>query len=232
MFVIKTRVGPSPIHGIGVFACEDVAAGGPVWRFHPPFDQILSEQEIANLPDAAREYLEIYAYTSSDLGGQLVLSGDHARFLNPSDDPNPGHFCRSHAGQSLRAMKSPVTTAHSAWGGWAFTTNLQRASLRLIDYEKCIPSPQSVHSAEVVRPRCGRVRNSQHSGRDARVQGQLRSDRARAARHRGSDSGCGIASYVFRFLPERGRCIYRTSRFQSAHDGMVFESFGQSERHS
>jgi uncharacterized protein len=88
MFVIKTRVGPSQIHGTGVFACENVAIGGPVWRFHPPFDQILSEQDIADLPQAAREYLQIYAYTSSDLGGQLVLSGDHARFLNHSDDPN------------------------------------------------------------------------------------------------------------------------------------------------
>ena len=88
MFVIKTRVGPSQIHGTGVFACENVAIGEPVWRFRPPFDQILSEQDIADLPKAAREYLQIYAYTSSDLGGQLVLSGDHARFLNHSDDPN------------------------------------------------------------------------------------------------------------------------------------------------
>ena len=88
MFVIKTRVGPSSIHGNGVFACENVAIGEPVWRFHPPFDQILSERDIAELPKAAREYLEMYAYTSSDLGGQLVLSGDHARFLNHSDDPN------------------------------------------------------------------------------------------------------------------------------------------------
>lgn len=88
MFVIKTRVGPSSIHGIGVFACENAAIGEPVWRFHPPFDQILSERDIAQLPNAAREYLQIYAYTSSDLGGQFVLSGDHARFLNHSDDPN------------------------------------------------------------------------------------------------------------------------------------------------
>jgi hypothetical protein len=88
MFVIKTRVGPSPIHGNGVFACENVAIGDPIWRFHPPFDQILSEQDIAGLPKPAQEYLQIYAYTSADLGGQLVLSGDHARFLNHSDDPN------------------------------------------------------------------------------------------------------------------------------------------------
>jgi hypothetical protein len=88
MFVIKTRVGPSSIHGTGVFACENVAIGDPVWRFHPPFDQILSERDIAKLPSVAREYLEMYAYPSSDLSGQLVLSGDHARFLNHSDDPN------------------------------------------------------------------------------------------------------------------------------------------------
>jgi hypothetical protein len=88
MFVIKTRVGPSSIHGTGVFACENVAIGEPIWRFHPPLDQILSERDIAELPKAAREYLEMYAYPSSDLSGQLVLSGDHARFLNHSDDPN------------------------------------------------------------------------------------------------------------------------------------------------
>jgi hypothetical protein len=88
MFVIKTRVGPSTIHGIGVFACEDVPAGCVVWQFHPPFDQVLSQLDIAGLPEIAREYLEIYAYRCLDLGGKLVLSGDHARFLNHNDDPN------------------------------------------------------------------------------------------------------------------------------------------------
>ena len=88
MFVIETRVGPSPIHGTGVFACEPVAIGGTIWRFHPPFDQVLSHEDIAALPRAARDYLEIYAYPAADLGGKLVLSGDHARFLNHSDDPN------------------------------------------------------------------------------------------------------------------------------------------------
>ena len=94
MFVIRTRVGPSTIHGTGVFACEDVPVGGVVWRFHPPFDQVLSHSDIAGLPEIAREYLETYAYPCLDLGGKLVLSGDHARFLNHSDDPNTeeGHF--------------------------------------------------------------------------------------------------------------------------------------------
>ena len=52
----------------------------------------------------------------------------------------------------------------------------------------------------------------------------------RAAVDRIADAG--IASHVFRFLPERGRCLYCASRFQPAHDGMVFELFGQPERRS
>ena len=88
MFVIRTRVGPSPIHGTGVFACEQVAAGSVVWRFQPPFDQVLPEELVRGLPESGRDFLETYAYRSVDLGGCLVLSGDHARFLNHSEDPN------------------------------------------------------------------------------------------------------------------------------------------------
>jgi hypothetical protein len=88
MFVIKTRVGPSSIHGTGVFACQDIPVGGEVWRFNPSFDQIISDSDVDNLSDSAKEFIEMYAYRCLDLDGQLVLSGDHARFLNHSDDPN------------------------------------------------------------------------------------------------------------------------------------------------
>jgi uncharacterized protein len=88
MFIIRTRVGPSTIHGTGVFACEDVTIGAPIWRYHPPFDQVLSADDIARLPDIGRDFLAIYAYRSKDLDGKTVLCGDHARFLNHSYDPN------------------------------------------------------------------------------------------------------------------------------------------------
>jgi len=88
MFVIKTRVAPSSIHGLGVFACEDIAAGAEVWRFSPPFDIVVPEAALADLPIAVRLHLDMYAYRSVDLGGQLVLSGDNAKYLNHSDDPS------------------------------------------------------------------------------------------------------------------------------------------------
>ena len=88
MFLIRTRIGPSPIHGNGVFACETVDRGTTVWRFEPAFDRVFSEDELFSVPPAFREYVDMYAYRSVDLEGLRVLSCDHAKFLNHSDDPN------------------------------------------------------------------------------------------------------------------------------------------------
>jgi SET domain-containing protein len=88
MFTIKTRIGPSSIHGTGVFAVEDIAEGEVVWKFMPPFDRPFDDAEIEGLPEAVRGHLDYYGYRSVDLGGKLVLSGDHAKFLNHADEPN------------------------------------------------------------------------------------------------------------------------------------------------
>lgn len=88
MFVIRTRVGPSPIHGVGVFAAEPVEIGQTVWRFEPGFDRVITDEEVDAAPAAFRDYLDMYSYRSTDMGGRTILSCDHARFLNHADDPN------------------------------------------------------------------------------------------------------------------------------------------------
>ena len=88
MLLIRTRVGPSSIHGNGVFACESVDQGILIWRFEPLFDREISEPDLCNMPPAFREYIDMYAYRASDLGGRLILPCDHAKFLNHSATPN------------------------------------------------------------------------------------------------------------------------------------------------
>jgi len=90
MLLIRTIVGPSQIHGVGVFADEDVAEGRPIWRFAEGFDLVIPSDRIAALPDSFRHHLDTYAYRSADIPDAMVLSCDHARFLNHSDDPNTG----------------------------------------------------------------------------------------------------------------------------------------------
>ena len=88
MFLIRTRIGPSRIHGVGVFALGAVPAGAVVWRYDPAFDRIVTAEELATSPPAFRAYLDAYAYSSHDLDGATLLCCDHAKFLNHSDQPN------------------------------------------------------------------------------------------------------------------------------------------------
>jgi SET domain-containing protein len=88
MFLIRTRVGPSAIHGNGVFAQEPAAVGQVIWRYDPFFDRLISQAEFNSAQPAIRQYLQMYAYLTIEFPGMWLLSGDDARFLNHSNLPN------------------------------------------------------------------------------------------------------------------------------------------------
>ena len=86
MILVKTKIGPSKIHGIGLFADQFIAKGTLVQKFMPGFDSIIPESEIQKLSEPAREQFLKYAYKNKD--GQYILCFDDTRFLNHSDNPN------------------------------------------------------------------------------------------------------------------------------------------------
>lgn len=87
MLLVRTSVRSSPIHGMGVFAEETVAAGTVLWRYEPLIDKIIPESALAGLPDDVARFVEVYSEYFPELG-VLVLSGDNDRFTNHSNDPN------------------------------------------------------------------------------------------------------------------------------------------------
>ena len=87
MITVKTKIGPSTISGMGIFAGEDISKGTLVWEFVPKFDQKLTQAEAAQLPKLARQYLIQYGYVSKR-DGTYILAMDHSRFMNHSDNPN------------------------------------------------------------------------------------------------------------------------------------------------
>lgn len=89
MLLIKNRVAPSAIHGLGVFAAEEVPAGTPVWKFQPDFDREFTPAALDTLPPEAVVHLRWFAYCDAATGN-WVLSGDHACFMNHSGTPNTG----------------------------------------------------------------------------------------------------------------------------------------------
>ena len=88
MMLVRTRVAPSAIHGMGLFAVEAIRRGTPVWRFEPGFDREFAPEEFAALSAEAQAHLRWFAYVDRETGGR-VLSGDHTCFMNHAPDSTP-----------------------------------------------------------------------------------------------------------------------------------------------
>jgi hypothetical protein len=89
MMLIRTRVAPSAIHGLGLFTVEPVPRGTPVWRFQPGYDFAITPEQFAALPAPAREHTRWFGHLDRATGNYL-RSGDHACFMNHSSAPNTG----------------------------------------------------------------------------------------------------------------------------------------------
>lgn len=92
MLLVRTHIGPSPIHGLGVFADEDITEGQHVWRFTHGYDLELTIDQFESLPEHVREFVAHYGYLDFHLNHYL-LCFDHARFINHSNHPN---ICTDH----------------------------------------------------------------------------------------------------------------------------------------
>lgn len=96
MLLIETRVAPSAIHGLGLFAVKKIPRGTPVWKFQPDFDREFSSAQFAAQPPSAQTHLRWFAFFDR-LNGSWILSGDHACFMNHSAVPNTGAAANAQA---------------------------------------------------------------------------------------------------------------------------------------
>lgn len=87
MLLVKTKIGPSEIQGIGLFADQFIPKGTAVWKFMPGFDLKTSKNALNELSQPAKEIFLKYAYLNPKTD-KYVLCFDNARFLNHADEPN------------------------------------------------------------------------------------------------------------------------------------------------
>lgn len=87
MFLVRTYIDKSEIHGVGVFAAEDIAIDSLVWEFHPVVDRLISTTEFEELPDPTKEMIRRHAEFLVTQNA-FILSGDNDRFMNHSETPN------------------------------------------------------------------------------------------------------------------------------------------------
>jgi len=85
---------------MGLLAAEPVPAGTLVWRFQPGFDHDFSPEQFADLPPPAQAHARWFCFVSAQ-NGHVILSGDHACFIN--------HSLKANTGAPAKAV-APVTT--------------------------------------------------------------------------------------------------------------------------
>ena len=87
MLYIKTKIQPSGIHGIGLFANEFIPKGTIIWKFTPGFDMKLTREQILDFPELLQIYIYKYSWRSKK-SKLYCFSSDNGKYFNHSDDPN------------------------------------------------------------------------------------------------------------------------------------------------
>ena len=87
MLLVPTRLAPSGIHGLGVFAASPIRTGTAVWRFAKGLDMEFAPDIVDGLPEHVRAFFAHYGYLDRNVG-RIILCFDDARFVNHSSTPN------------------------------------------------------------------------------------------------------------------------------------------------
>lgn len=88
MLLVRTKLSNSSIHGIGIFADEDIPAGTQIWVHDDRFDRAIPESLRDEVPELTAEFIDIYCYPSQKYPGHYILETDNGRFMNHDENPN------------------------------------------------------------------------------------------------------------------------------------------------
>jgi len=86
MLLVENFIGPSNIHGLGVFTARPISKGELVWEFNPVIDRVISPDDLAGLPEHVVKMIYTHAEFFANTGN-FVLSGDGDAFMNHSESP-------------------------------------------------------------------------------------------------------------------------------------------------
>jgi len=85
MLTVKTYLAPSSVHGIGLFAAENIPAQDVVWKFNDHVDKQYSHEHFLRVCDDLNECTLKHILNSSyRRGDSYFYLTDNARFINHS----------------------------------------------------------------------------------------------------------------------------------------------------
>lgn len=84
--LVNTYVSKSHIHGVGLFAADDIPKGTKIWAINPRLDLFMHDNIVNQyFTDLEKEHLETYCVKEGS-GWRVIW--DNTRFINHSNNPN------------------------------------------------------------------------------------------------------------------------------------------------
>ena len=87
MFLKKCYLDKSPIHGIGLFAGEDIKMGQNIWLPSHQLTFHFDDSELKTLPSQEVKIVKHYGYLNKKTG-IWHFSSEDSRYVNHSENPN------------------------------------------------------------------------------------------------------------------------------------------------
>ncbi len=81
MLQVKTKLKPSSVHGIGLFADEFIPKGTVTWKYEAGYDVAFTQEQIDALPQVQRDFMHFFTYLDKDLN-KFILCSDNQRHIN------------------------------------------------------------------------------------------------------------------------------------------------------
>jgi len=88
MLLIDTYLDKSKIHGVGVFAKENVKKGEKIKEVRPEFEIEFNSDNLPKMPLSFAKFIDTHSYERT-LGSSILVMGiDNEKYLNHSTDPS------------------------------------------------------------------------------------------------------------------------------------------------
>lgn len=87
MLLVPTYVGPSKIHGMGLFAAFPIPKGIGVWHYSPGLDRCYTNDMLPMMETLQKVFIFTYGYFDKNQN-MWILCMDNVRFMNHSSTPN------------------------------------------------------------------------------------------------------------------------------------------------
>lgn len=106
MLIVETYLAPSRVHGIGLFAANDIPARSVVWKFQAFIDSVLSPQHFLRLCREVDTFtLQHMMNSTYKRNNQYFYLTDNARFINHSPEECNIAFVDDYTEVTLRDIR-------------------------------------------------------------------------------------------------------------------------------